>query len=99
MNETKQTMANNGAISLSITQIIYIIVGLLVLYFTIIKPSIARGVCYNEAKRIEIFEPAPNRVGLGNKAFQDDIDKRYRECKVYNAGKVWHQFIFEDLKL
>lgn len=99
MSEIEQNTTNKEAVALSITQIAYIIVGLLVLYFTIIKPSIARSVCYNEAKRLEVFEPAPNRVGLGWEALQEDVDKRYRECKVYNAGKVWEQFIFKDLKL
>lgn len=101
MSENEQ---HKGIITLSITQIIFIIVGLFVLYFVIIKPSIARGVCYNEAFRRDYRTQEPYRSGN----YADEVklgiagqnrDESYQTCKVYSAGKVWEQFIFKDLRL
>lgn len=101
MRETEQ---NKVVVTLSITQIILIIIGIFILYFTIIKPSIVRGVCYNEAFRRDYRTQEPYRSGNYADEVKLDIaeknrDESYQTCKVYSAGKVWEQFIFKDLKL
>lgn len=104
MNDTEQNTTNKGVVTLSITQIIFIIVGLLVLYFAIVKPSIARGVCDMEAFRLAYYTPEPIRSGdypdnVKLQLAEKSKNEHYRACKAYNAGKVWEQFIFKEMKL
>ena len=97
-------MTNERIFTLSVRQIIYIIIGLLVLYFIIIRPSVARYVCYNEAVRRDLHEflvlPEEQKEPRRNRGdMESNVDRLYRECKAYNAGKVWEQFIFNNMQL
>lgn len=97
-------MRKEKTITLSITQVILIIIAFLLLFFTVIKPSIARKVCYMEAFRRDYRTQEPFRSGnypdsvkLG--IAKQNRDESYETCKVYNAAKVWERYIFKDMKL
>lgn len=90
--------------TISTKQIFFIVLGLLILYFTIIRPSIARKVCYVEAFRNGYFTQEPFRSGDYPDSVKLSIaagnrDENYKACKVYNAGKVYEQLIFKNLRL
>lgn len=78
----------------------YLILALLLLYFMVIRPSIARGVCYREAFRQDLHEFFSNPIeSRRNKADQDrSVAKLYKECKVYNVGKFWESWLFSDMR-
>lgn len=86
---------------MSINKIILIFVSFIILFFTVIKPSIIRGVCYNEAKRRDLFDyfASPDSTRQNKNDQKDNVNKLYIECKTYNAGKVWEQIFFNDLRL
>jgi len=94
-------MRNENTITLSIKQIFLIITVLLLLFFTVIRPSIARNVCYTEALRRDLgdFFANPVKSRQNRKDMETNVDRLYKECKTYNAGKIWDQFLFNDMKL
>lgn len=94
-------MRKENTITLSKKQIFLIITVLLFLFFTVIRPSIARNVCYIEAMRRDLgeFFTSPEKSKQNRKNMEDNMNRLYTECKVYNVGKVWEQYLFKDLKL
>jgi len=93
-------MKRENTMTLSIKQICLIAGVLFFLFFTVIKPSIARGVCYTEALRRDLgdFFANPAQSKQNRKNMEANVDRLYKECKAYNVGKVWEQFLFKDMR-
>lgn len=90
--------------TISITKLVLIAIGLLLLFFTVIRPAIARGVCYSEAFRRDYRTQEPYRSGDYPDKVKLDIasgnrEESYKTCKAFSAGKIWENWIFTDLKL
>lgn len=90
--------------TISKKQIFIIMLALLVLYFTIIRPSIARKVCYLEAFRRDYRTQEPFRSGNYPDSVKLGIaganrDRSYKTCKLYSASAVWENLIFKDMQL
>lgn len=94
-------MKEENTITLSVKRMFLIIVVFLILFFTVIRPSVARGVCYQEALRRDLFEffANPEKSRQNNRDKQDNVNKLYEECKVYNVGKIWEKYFLDDMKL
>jgi len=94
-------MKENNTNCISIGQVCLIMVIFLLLFFTVIRPSIARKVCYTEAFRRDLHDyfANPEKSRQNRKDQEDNINKLYKECKTYNAGKIWEQILLNDLKL
>lgn len=73
----------------------------MLLFFTVIKPSIARGVCHTEALRRDLhdFFTDPQESKRNRENMLANVDKLYQECKVYNAGKIYEDYILRDMQL